>query len=261
MVDDWRVGQQSRSKGLWADIGSIFFTCLQLNFSLLLGLAPIYAVQVLLAHPLQTVFAIPGGLLLSSPGLGAAYVVFRDHPALAEIGIKTAGRQSSRKSGKSEQLEASWKMVPSDGSSVFGPYFRAYLAITGKTLAMGFGFSVMFAIIEINALFFWDKPVGLYLLPGMSLVALILAGAWLITIILIAEGYSEPWRQLLFKAVLLCIRRLPFAVMAVAGVLIFLAGIRREPILVSILGASILLYFTWANSRWAAFPLLQRLEG
>lgn len=260
MAKEKLAHQRHGTKTIWADIGSVFFTCLQLNFSLLIGLAPIYAVEVLLVNPMQTIFAIPGGLLLSTPGLVAAYVIFRDHPALTDLGRRTAGRQLDHSGGKvheNQKIAIEWG---SDGTAVVGPYFRAYRTLVGRTLVIGVGFAAVFVIIEINALAFWDKPVGLYLLPGMSLVALILAGAWLIALVLTVEGYGHRWGQLIFEAVLLCIRRLPFAVMGVVGVVIFLAGIRREPILVSILGTSILLYFTWANSRWAAYPLLQQHE-
>lgn len=230
---------------------------------------------------------------LSSPAVAALYAMFRDHPALlardsrvrvkrmleaeaartdavvgdtAADGDRAAGRVSGRDTrSSSASFPPDWiagLYVRQDVAvAMFRPYFRAYVRLFPRALAIGATCSLVGFALVYNIALFAQFPWGVYVTPALAVCLVLLFAAFSIAMVLIVEYPKARYLSVLRNAVTLCIRRAYILLITAVALVAYGYGMFHWTLLMMVFGTGVLWYLIWGASRWQAQRLFAQMAA
>lgn len=204
---------------------------------------------------------------LSTPGLAALFAVFRDHPALRpEHSIIRHWLPDTRSNRADDPLaEAQFTPVPdwiaspyvSDDATVaiFRPFACAWRRLALRALSLGAPAAAAIFILLYDIQLLLQVPWGAYLIPLCAVLALLVALSLLVSLMLAVEFPKARWRSLVRNGVLLCVKRLPLALVNLAVCASYVWALSVSPVLVAVLATGLVCYLIYAGARWQMLPM------
>jgi uncharacterized membrane protein YesL len=242
------------SASAFLTVANVVYLMLAMSVLTLIGCLPL--VLALICVPDPSCYPILlAAAALSSPGIAAAFAVFRDHPV-----FMTAARRDARNAlAESGDDLPDWiapDYVPSDTSvAVFMPYARAYRRVAPRALAVGLTFCAIVFLALYNAQLLTQASWGQVLVPVMFVVAALSVEAELVALNLVVEFPKARWLPLIRNGYMLCVRRFAMMLVNVACLAVYAWGVMSSPILVAVLATGVAVFVLWAGVRWQSQPL------
>lgn len=246
----------------WGLIAQFVFTILQLNLVLLLTLSPLLFVVLALVNPLQAVLGLGIALVLSAPGLAAAFATFRDCPTLRTplAGSGRAGIATPAALASGAVASSYWN-IDEDGATVFKPYFRAYRALFKRAVLVSLPLTVFSVVVVVEMQLLTQVSWAGYLVPTLAVLLLLAMGAWMPTLVMVVELPQARTGALIRNGVYLALRRWYLTLLNLFTLVAVAVGLVMETIMVAVIAMGPVLYFIWANARWSILPMVEMIEN
>lgn len=246
---------------VWGAIARFVFAMLEVNINLLVAIFPILFVIFAFSNPLQVFLALGLALVLSAPGLAAAFAAFRDCPSL---------RSSLRDRGKSSfstpaavfsgAIARSYWGPDEDSLKVFAPFWRAYRQVAKRAALV----SVPLALFSVATVMYMELlqqvSWAVYVLPTLAVLLLLAVGTWLPILVMVVEFPQAKIAALVRNGLYLALRRWYLTILNLVTLVALAAALMLEPIIVAVFALGPVFYFIWANARWSVLPMVELIE-
>ncbi len=234
----------------WLRLGDFLFTVVRLNAAIAVSCLPLVVMLVAPVDPLGAVPAVLIGAFLSSPGLAATFAAFRDMPGF-EIG---SGSIRDELSGSPAIARRYWG---EEDTAVFRPFFRVWRRLAVRSLqvsALPLGLAL---VLVVDAVWAAQRSLGAVLTPMLVVLCTFCLPVWILALVLVTELTAGSWWSVVRAACACAARSWYLSLFSVGVLCVYGAGVILQPILVLLLASALALYLVWANSRWAALPVLR----
>lgn len=139
--------------------------------------------------------------------------------------------------------------------AVFRPYLRAWRRVALRALSLSIPSAVLGFVFLYDIRLLVQVPWGAYAIPVCVVLSLLVVAALLVSLMLAVEFPKARWWSLIRNGVLLCVKRLPLAVVNLAVIAAYLFGLSRSPLLVGCLATGLACYLIYAGARWQMMPM------
>ncbi|MBT1166041.1 hypothetical protein JS539_04485 [Bifidobacterium simiarum] len=254
----------SNFAGTFLTVANSIFVLLAVGWCSLIGMLPLVAV-IGFVHDLTAYPLLLAAFALSAPGIAAMFAVFRDQPTLfsrnAAIRAKVYQDHAADPDFPPDWIAAPY-VNPNHDASVIRPYFRAYAKVFVRSLAMGVTFGVLAFCALYNMQIFSRLSFGLYVTPTLAVCVVLLAEAFLISLLLVVEYPKAKYMATLRNALMLSVKR--FYMIVISGIVLVAFGyaiVTWGPILFLLLGTGVVGYMLWSSVRWQADVLFTMMAN
>lgn len=246
----------------WGLIAQFVFTILQLNLVLLLTLSPLLFVMLALVNPLQAILGLGIALVLSAPGMAAAFATFRDCPTLHTrlAGSGRAGIPTPAALARGAVASSYWN-PNEDGATVFKPYLRAYRTLFKRAVLVSLPLTIFSVVVVMEMQLLKQVSWAGYLVPTLAVFLLLAMGAWMPTLVMVVELPQARTGALIRNGVYLALRRWYLTLLNLFTLVAVAVGLVMETIMVAVIAMGPVLYFIWANARWSILPMVELIEN
>ncbi|WEV72618.1 hypothetical protein [Bifidobacterium sp. ESL0790] len=238
-------------------VGNNVYVLLMAGWCIFIGISPLI-VMWLVVHDISYYPSLTLALALSSPGIAAAFALFRDQPTL----FGRAGKRKVQMVDHGYKLP-DWIAGPYVGSdqtaACIRPYFRAYVRLFPRAILQGAIYGFFIFSFSYSMQIMMQINLGAMMVPILSVCILFLIQALLVSLILIVEYPYAKWYAVVKNGVLLSVRRLYMIVVDAVAVIGYFWGMASYPILTGLMFTGIIWYIIWASARWQADVLFEAL--
>lgn len=235
-------------------IGNTIYVIICVGISTLIGCSPLVA-ALFFAHnwaswPLWVI-----AFWLSTPGLAAAFAVFRDAPVLQPHG-------DMNRYANYEKLPI-WVAQPyvplTKSAAVWRPYFSAYGHLFKRAIIASSIFIAVMALFTEDIQIMKNIPHGFIAVPFLIVSLVLLLQMTFNALMLIVEypcsHYTSIWRNCL----MLSVRKLWIPISSVIVLIGYGYGLAGKALIVLPLATGFVLYIVFALTRWQSRILMDRL--
>lgn len=190
---------------------------------------------------------------LCSPAIGAAFAVFRDHPAVARWRSETAECRDV----------PDWMAAPyvrdDAGSAVFMPFVHAWRRLCRRMWAVTAVFAMLWLAVALRLGMGAEVLLGALTMPTTVVVLVLSVPAYAMAVNLMVEYPRAKIRAVLRNATVLCVRRFGLAIPTLAVLAAYAMGAMVQPMLVVPLCTGLVLFVCRADAHWQCRPLAEAL--
>ena len=225
------------------------FAVVRLNLCLLIVQFPLVFYCFGAIDPWRSSPTLVACLWLALPGLAAAFACFRDCSDFRFL-EKSATIEDQRNSTVSY-----WR--PGEEESIFKPFFRTWWLLLVKVLVSGFPWCCGIVLITFEIVVLYANRAMLMLLPVLIVIDIILIAALISTLQLLVEYPKSSYKALLRGGLFLLLKSWYLAPINIFILWLWIEGMIRQPLIVPMILASVILFAMWGNGQWGMRPVLK----